>query len=175
MNIKCKENKKFPSAELILNACILEYQKEEQRTANIDAKTNIFLTLSTALYVFLIPLTNLKPFFEKENTITNAVVTLIALFLISTAFLSLITATILFIYVVSSRKYKGFDVSVMLNQVEREKDRTAIVLSRLYEDKTSYNRNLNEKRMYFFKAGVVSIGICVVLTAISYIIKANFI
>lgn len=175
MKIKCKKSEKFPSAELILNACILEYQKEEQRTTNIDAKTNIFLTLSTALYIFLIPLTNLKPFFEKENTITNAVVALIALFLISIAFLSLITATILFIYVVSSRKYKGFDVSVMLNQVEREKERTAIVFSRLYEDKTSYNRNLNEKRMYFFKVGVVSIGICVVLTAIVYIIKANFI
>lgn len=175
MKIKGKKIKKFPSAELILNACILEYQKEEQRTANIDSKTNIFVTLSTAVYIFLIPLCNLKDVFKIENTLLNSVLSTILLLLVVSAFVSLLTATLLFIYVVSSRKYKTIDISPLLRQAERDKDATTIVLSRLYDNVVSFNRSLNEKRMKYFKAGVISIGICVVLTAITYIIKVNFI
>lgn len=165
----------YPSTELILESCKIEYEKEMHRTSNIDGKTNTFLTISTALYAFFIPLANFKQIFLLENTLKNCVLIVLLIALIITSFLTLLTATILFISVISSRAYKAIDTSALLPYANREKEKTSIVLSRLYDGAIVYNRSLNEKRMKLFKYGVFSIIICIILTTLTYVLKANLI
>lgn len=169
------EQKQYPSTDLLLNLCINEYQKETQRTSSIDTKTNIFLTLSTALYAFFIPLSDLKNVYAIEYSIKNSVVALMITFLVITSFISLLTATIIFISVISSRKYKAIDVHSLLKYADKEREKTSVVMCRLYDTAVLFNRQLNEKRMKLFKTGVISILFCIVLTTVAYILKVNFI
>ena len=114
----------YPSTEIILDSCKIEYEKEMQRTSNIDGKTNTFLTISTALYAFFIPLANFRQMFSLENTLKNCVSIVMVIALIVASFLTLLTATILFISVISSRAYKAIDISVLLPYADREKQKT---------------------------------------------------
>ncbi len=168
-----ENNIQYPSTEIILEACKIEYEKEMQRTSNIDGKTNTFLTISTALYAFFIPLANFKQMFALENTLKNCVSTVLLIVLIAMSFLTLLTATILFISVISSRAYKAIDVSVLLPYANRQSENTSVVLSRLYDGAIAYNRLLNEKRMKSFKIGVIFIIICIILTTLTYVLKVN--
>lgn len=165
----------YPSTEIILDSCKIEYEKEMQRTSNIDGKTNTFLTISTALYAFFIPLANFRQMFSLENTLKNCVSIVMVIALIVASFLTLLTATILFISVISSRAYKAIDISALLPYADREKQKTSVVLCRLYDSAIVYNRNLNEKRMKLFKCGVVFIVVCIILTTLTYILKVNLI
>lgn len=168
-----EKNVQFPSTELILDSCKIEYEREMQRTSNIDGKTNIFLTISTALYAFFIPLANFKQMFLRENTLKNCVSTVFVIALICASFLTLLTATVLFISVISSREYLSIDISDLLPYANREKQKTSVVLSRLYDSAILHNRSLNEKRMKLFKCGVVFIVVCIILTTLTYILKVN--
>ena len=163
----------YPSTGTILDTCKIEYQKEMQRTSNIDGKTNTFLTISTALYAFLVPLANFKQMFELENTLRNCVSTVLLIVLLVMSFLTLLTATILFILVISSRTYKAIDISVLLSYADRQKEQTSVVLSRLYDGAITYNRLLNEKRMRLFKMVVIFIIIFIILITLTYVLKIN--
>lgn len=165
----------YPSTDIILDSCKIEYEKEMQRTSNIDGKTNTFLTISTALYAFFIPLSNFKQVFSLENNLKNTVSIVFLLALIIISFLTLLTATILFISVISSRAYKAINISELLPYADREKNKTSVVLCRLYDSAITYNRNLNEKRMKLFKCGVVFIIACIILTTFTYVLKVNLV
>ena len=79
----------YSSTGIILDSCKIEYEREMQRTSNIDGKTNTFLTISTALYAFFIPLANLNQLFSLENNLKNTVsiVFLLGLIIISFVYL----------------------------------------------------------------------------------------
>lgn len=153
-----RKNKKYDDiTSPIYTTLHREYETILERGRSIDSRAGIFLTfLFTAFpfYVEIIDLEYIRQLMEK-NCFCFAEVTLIITFFLS--MLSFLIAFVLFVLVLSSRKYKAFNDLVFkgFNIIEYEDSDTTIndinvsLMSMLHEY-IDYNNNVIDKKAKLF-------------------------
>lgn len=171
---------KYPSAKILLETAKKEYDVENDRKKNLETRTGVFMSLSSALLIFIMREVTLL----KIN-LNEFVTVWFGFFLSLSALLGIILVVLLlrsiyfFIKVISVSEYKRINLEELLNITLKPEDIFSQVVIIRYRQIIEINRKENDKKVDFFSKGInniqaalyclVSFGLLILLISSSYI------
>ncbi len=167
---ECKDDIMHPSAKFLLPIVQKEYENEANRMKNLEARTGMFIAFSGALLVFIANNIKLANFnMAKIVTISQSFPYWFYLSCVIFTLISLLYGLCSFIKVVSVAEYSRLDVEKFPENVCHKEEINALSLMELYVQIISHNSEINDSKAKFFKRGLKSIQIALILNVIAYV------
>lgn len=164
-NGKEKKEDMYKSSSLLLEHMAKEYDKEDARSAKIESRIPIFITIATffGAYIFNEDSKNFKKFFELGQGLYT-IYTIVYFICI----VSLIIAIVIFGLILSTKKYRRIESKIFLaEEVNKEEiNKTAFELMKGYQESLENNIIINDNKVKLYNNAIRILSV----SAISYLI-----
>ena len=148
----------YQSGDILYEISKSEYEHEKNRTTVIDSKANIVLSLCSAFLVIITQVINLKKLCDVEiQTFFDCLIPATLFLLICGSTVLSFVSLILLLRVIFTKQYCAID-SNYFNDIEKlknEKQLFYIATAQFYIEATTYNKNVNDKRISLYQRGLV--------------------
>lgn len=170
-----KINSKYKSSVMLLDHVTKEYDKEDTRSARIDSRIPIFMTIATFLGGFIFNIgggESLKKTYELGEKIYSLYI-IVYVACISTIILSIGV----FAWILCTKKYTRIDTNICLYEKanKEENGKIAYELMQGYQEALLDNIKVNDKKMqqYNIAIGLLGAGgvLYIILKCISFFIN----
>lgn len=153
----------YPSAKVILDATIKEYDFEASRKQSIETRAGILLAFTGSILVYF--LTNFKINLRSDSISWNQLMTMLAITLLG-------YAIYLQIKVFGSKEYKRIKCSSFNNEFAKYKEEDVQVsLFNTYNDAILLNQKQNEEKMKYFNESLYTVLVSLIMTTICLVLK----
>lgn len=162
---KVETEKKYSSSKLLLEYISKEYDKEDERSKNIDTRISIFITISTLFLGYI--------FSDNRNSSLSTLATNYKLYAVYVILYFLCTIIVLssifaFVSVVYKKNYRRINIRVfddrdLNNEYE---GKSAYELIRGYKEAIEVNNKINDLKVKRYTIGIILVTASVVLFVI---------
>lgn len=159
----------YYSSKILMAIAQKEYDIENDRKKNLDTRTGVFISFTSALLLFLAQnIMQLTIWSEKFTSIQQTV--MIVFYIVSLLFLfsSLSVSLYFYIKVISTTQYQRLNISNFLEATKKPENIFAQALTRVYNDNITYNRKQNDLKIEYFQKGIFSMKISLVSLIFMY-------
>lgn len=173
MEYKEKEDITYPSAGLLLESVMDEYDKERQRTEHLERKAEHFMTLIALISTIFIPIIGFDNIINtiKEGQCITRCITIIASLFIATAFIILIYAFKKLYDAYKLRTYYRFNMdNIVYDNFKRNHNEVEYMLCDNYRDIVNDNIKENNDKCNCIEIGIKFSGIGFLILALSTIV-----
>ena len=162
------------SIEIELEVSKSEYDNERERTSKIDNKTNIALPVIAGLFLFIAPLNNYKEIFGVAvNSFKDIIIPGTVFLSYTTALVFSLISSLFMIRVIFTKEYRQVNPRTLYKESYLSKHSAVISIDliKAYIETTEINKDINDKRVRFYKKGWIFAIVSIIATAIFAILK----
>lgn len=162
----------YPSATLLLDVAIKEYDLDENRKTSIESRAGIFLAFVGSLMVLILSVLDKPEMLSSKDIGYESAIKLINLMFYFAIVMSLLITVYYLIKSLSTRDYKTMDYSSFSREnAVYELDDVAQALMLGYQEALIHNKDQNDSKVKLFGKGIRYFAISLILIVIYYSIN----
>lgn len=150
-----------------------EFEYESERNKGIQNRAGIFISFIGVIMTLFPSYINIKDIIYRENqTVGQTGILLFFIVLVILLFIGLIASLILFVMVLSTKKYKKLKTSGFTEDNCTYDNKTvALELMKDYKEILEYNCEINNKKIKLFERACRILVVCIIVIPIIILIK----